>query len=190
MTKTLDLPHVSSAERILDTALDLFAVKGYDATSVREICEAAGITKPTLYHFYGSKDGVLQALVRAGFDQYRAMVAKAFGESGSFRKQAKSLARSVFESARTQPRFWRFMVVVLAVSMWRLLPAPALTLPVAVSRKRFFTLDFVFILDIWPSSGQSAHPHAWPKGQDRTMRRGRWSRPGMSMGPRRGEGGV
>ena len=41
-----------------------FAVKGYDATSVREICEAAGITKPTLYHFFGSKDGVLQALVQ------------------------------------------------------------------------------------------------------------------------------
>lgn len=109
MTRTLDPPHASSAERILDTALDLFAVKGYDATSVREICEAAGITKPTLYHFFGSKDGVLQALVRTGFDQYRALVANAFGESGSFREQAKSLARSVFESARTQPRFWRFI---------------------------------------------------------------------------------
>ena len=109
MTKTLDFPHSTSAERILDTALDFFAVKGYDATSVREICEAAGITKPTLYHFYGSKDGVLQALVRSGFDQYRALVETAFHEPGSFRKQAKSLARSVFESARTQPRFWRFI---------------------------------------------------------------------------------
>ena len=57
----------TSAERILSTALDLFAIKGYDATSVREICEAAGITKPTLYHFFGSKDGVLQALVQTGF---------------------------------------------------------------------------------------------------------------------------
>ena len=67
MTKALDVQQATSAERILSTALDLFAVKGYDATAVREICEAAGITKPTLYHFFGSKDGVLQALVQSGF---------------------------------------------------------------------------------------------------------------------------
>ncbi len=66
MTKALDVHQATSAERILSTALDLFAVRGYDATSVREICEAAGITKPTLYHFYKSKDGVLRALVTTG----------------------------------------------------------------------------------------------------------------------------
>ena len=44
-----------SHDRILKKALELFSEKGYDATSVREICEAAGITKPTLYYFYGSK---------------------------------------------------------------------------------------------------------------------------------------
>src|SRR6187397_1144886 len=60
----------SSSQRILSTALDLFAVKGYDATSVREICEAAAITKPTLYHFFGSKDGVLQALMTSGFARF------------------------------------------------------------------------------------------------------------------------
>jgi TetR/AcrR family transcriptional regulator len=47
-----------STERILDHALKLFSTKGYDATSVREICEGAGITKLTLYHFFGSKEGV------------------------------------------------------------------------------------------------------------------------------------
>src|SRR5688572_12938337 len=109
MSKVIDAPHATSAERILSTALELFAVKGYDATSVREICEAAGITKPTLYHFYGSKDGVFQALVRTGFLQYRAMVDDALGMPGSFRHRVKVLARSVFESASTQPRFWRFM---------------------------------------------------------------------------------
>ena len=40
----------TSANRILETALDLFASHGYDATSVQAICDAAHITKPTLYH--------------------------------------------------------------------------------------------------------------------------------------------
>ncbi len=110
MTKVQDDQHAgTSAERILTTALDLFAVRGYDATAVREICEAAGITKPTLYHFFGSKDGVLQALVHGGFEQYRAMVQAAVETPGPFRGRVKVLARSVFESASQKPRFWRFI---------------------------------------------------------------------------------
>lgn len=103
----------SSADRILTTALDLFATKGYDATAVREICEAAGITKPTLYHFFGSKDGVFQALVRTGFQQYRAIVDAAMSSPGSFKERVKVLARSVFESASTKPLFWRFIHTVI-----------------------------------------------------------------------------
>jgi AcrR family transcriptional regulator len=103
----------NSAERILTTALDLFAKKGYDATAVREICEAAGITKPTLYHFFGSKDGVFQALVRSGFLQYRAIVDAAMSSPGSFEERVKLLARSVFESASTKPLFWRFIHTVI-----------------------------------------------------------------------------
>ena len=99
----------TSAERILSTAIDLFAVKGYDATAVREICEAAQITKPTLYHFYGSKDGVLQALVTSGFARYRSIADTALASPGSFRHRMKLMARAVFESATHQPRFWRFM---------------------------------------------------------------------------------
>ena len=113
MTKALDVHQATSAERILSTALDLFAVRGYDATAVREICEAAGITKPTLYHFFGSKDGVLQALVQGGFQQYRALVQTAIDTPGTFRQRAKVLARAVFESASRKPRFWRFMHSVI-----------------------------------------------------------------------------
>ena len=104
-----DVPQGTSAERILSTALDLFAVKGYDATSVREICEAAGITKPTLYHFFGSKDGVLQALVEPGFCSSARWWMRRSRRPGRFRQRVKVLARSVFESASRKPLFWRFM---------------------------------------------------------------------------------
>ncbi len=113
MAKVVELPQATSAERILTTALDLFAIKGYDATAVREICQAAGITKPTLYHFFGSKDGVLQALVRTGFQQYRAIVDAAMDTPGSFKDRVKVLARSVFQSATDKPLFWRFIHSVI-----------------------------------------------------------------------------
>jgi TetR/AcrR family transcriptional regulator len=113
MTKAIDVPHATSAERILSTALDLFAVRGYDATAVREICEAAGITKPTLYHFFGSKDGVLQALVQGGFEQFRTLVNAALETPGPFRHRITVLARLVFESASQKPRLWRFIHSVI-----------------------------------------------------------------------------
>jgi AcrR family transcriptional regulator len=109
MTPALDLAHPTSAERILSTALDLFAVKGYDATAVREICEAASITKPTLYHFYGSKDGVLRALVTTGFVRFRGLVDSALDTPGTFRSKLKMVARAIFKSATEQPLYWRFM---------------------------------------------------------------------------------
>src|SRR5688572_25482713 len=113
MTKALDVQQATSAERILSTALDLFAMRGYDATSVREICEVAGITKPTLYHFFGSKDGVLEALVQGGFEQFRHLVQGAIDTRGPFRHRVKVLARSVFESASRKPRLWRFIHSVI-----------------------------------------------------------------------------
>ena len=39
-------------------AAKLFAERGYDATSVREIVEAAGVAKPTLYYYFRSKEGL------------------------------------------------------------------------------------------------------------------------------------
>jgi AcrR family transcriptional regulator len=99
----------SSAERILATALELFAVRGYDATSVREICQSAGITKPTLYHFFGSKDGVLRALATMAFDAFRAIVDRGLLEPGTFRDRLKSITRDVFREARTHPERWRFI---------------------------------------------------------------------------------
>ncbi len=60
---TLSLPDDSVRERILVVAHALFAAKGFSATSVREIAEGVGVSIPALYYHYGSKRGVLLALV-------------------------------------------------------------------------------------------------------------------------------
>src|SRR4051812_13274929 len=50
-------------ERILDVALALFAEKGYDATSMREIAEQLGITKAALYYHFDSKADIVRAML-------------------------------------------------------------------------------------------------------------------------------
>jgi AcrR family transcriptional regulator len=61
-TKTaLDAPgEMTTKERIFNVAIDLFAQKGFDAVSQREIAEAAGIRKATLYYYFATKDEILK----------------------------------------------------------------------------------------------------------------------------------
>ncbi|MFI6094413.1 TetR/AcrR family transcriptional regulator [Lentzea sp. NPDC051213] len=53
--------------RILDAATEL----GVDA-SIRDVCAAAGVTPPTVYHYFGDKKGLLDAVVAEGFERYLA----------------------------------------------------------------------------------------------------------------------
>jgi AcrR family transcriptional regulator len=52
-----------TAKEILRVAARLFAARGYDATPVQAIVDAAGVTKPTLYYHFKSKEGLAQALL-------------------------------------------------------------------------------------------------------------------------------
>jgi AcrR family transcriptional regulator len=66
----LDLPDRAVRERLLDSAAQLFAQKGYASTSVREIVAAAGVTKPALYYYFGSKEGVYLEIMRNTLDRF------------------------------------------------------------------------------------------------------------------------
>ncbi len=52
----------TTKEKIFEVSLDLFAQKGFDAVSMREIAEAVGIKKASLYSHFSSKDELLEKL--------------------------------------------------------------------------------------------------------------------------------
>ena len=104
---------VRSNDRILLKALVLFSDKGYDATSVREICEAAGVTKPTLYHFYGSKEGVYRAIVEGALDRVRADLVRALHDQGSLRDRLVRTAQAYFDAATNDPDLARFVLALI-----------------------------------------------------------------------------
>lgn len=49
-------------EKIMDTAIALFDAQGFDATTLEQICETAGISRPTFYSYYATKQDLIQAL--------------------------------------------------------------------------------------------------------------------------------
>lgn len=65
----------SLADRILRHASRLFAERGWAATSLREIAEAAGCTKPALYYHWGNKEALFTACIRSETDALTALIA-------------------------------------------------------------------------------------------------------------------
>src|SRR6478609_10680531 len=84
---------------------------------------------------------------------------------------AQSFTRAVSASARTVvPRFWRMYLALWLISRWRLPATPCLTLPVAVSLKRFLTPLLVFNLGIFVSFTVDTSNQPWqPLWPDRQM---------------------
>ena len=58
--------------RLLRAAAELLANSGGSPISTRQITQQAGVTAPTLYHHFGDKEGLFDAVVAAGFDEYVA----------------------------------------------------------------------------------------------------------------------
>jgi AcrR family transcriptional regulator len=69
MVHRLDNP---IAQQILRAAVHLFAHKGFAATSTREIAEASGVTKPMLYYYFESKEGLCRAALDHSLETFHA----------------------------------------------------------------------------------------------------------------------
>ncbi|GGC69066.1 TetR/AcrR family transcriptional regulator [Hoyosella rhizosphaerae] len=59
-------------ERLIAAAADLIASAPGEDFSLRAVCDAVGVKMPTLYHFFGSKQGLIEAVIEHGFDLYLA----------------------------------------------------------------------------------------------------------------------
>lgn len=68
--------HDERKNEIIDTAQNLFMTKGYSACSVAEIIDAIGIAKGTFYHYFKSKEEVLDAIVDKGTDMIVSRIYK------------------------------------------------------------------------------------------------------------------
>jgi AcrR family transcriptional regulator len=97
---------------ILQSALTLFSKNGYDATSVAEICQAAGVSKGAFYHHFASKHAVFQSLLEGWLSglnlQMDALLNNAPDVPAGFMRLV-SMASPIFRDAQGQfPMFLEF----------------------------------------------------------------------------------
>jgi len=104
---------VDNKTNILNCALELFAVHGYDAVGVQEIAVAAGVTKPTLYHYFGSKQGLLSALLETYQTPFTQAIRDAAVYQGWLPHTLEKIARAYFDFARQNPVFYRMQLAMV-----------------------------------------------------------------------------
>ena len=63
---TKGVPRVDRETQILQIASEHFGTAGFAATSVAAVAEAAGISKPLIYSYFGSKEGLYEACLERG----------------------------------------------------------------------------------------------------------------------------
>ncbi|RSM67953.1 TetR/AcrR family transcriptional regulator [Kibdelosporangium aridum] len=61
---------IDTRQQILDATAALLERAGAEEVSIRDVCQAAGITAPTVYHHFGDKKALLEAVAAEGFRRY------------------------------------------------------------------------------------------------------------------------
>jgi TetR/AcrR family transcriptional regulator len=112
--------------RLARVATALFADKGYAAVSVREICEAAGATKPMLYYYFGSKEGLFRRLIEETFDRFNAILHESEARDLPIRAFLETYAAAHLHWVTERPEHAR---LVFATSMGHQRGAPAIDFP-------------------------------------------------------------
>jgi AcrR family transcriptional regulator len=104
---------VDNRSKILNCALQLFASRGYDAVGVQEIVEAVGLTKPTLYHYFGSKQGLLDTLLTEHFTEMYAAIEQAALYHHDLPLTLNKIVAAYFRYAQENRLFYR-----MQLSLW------------------------------------------------------------------------
>jgi TetR/AcrR family transcriptional regulator, fatty acid metabolism regulator protein len=95
---------------ILDAAVRVFARQGYEASRVGDIATEAGVAYGLVYHYFGSKDAVLEAVFREQWGRLLAavMLAEKTGETAP--EQLALVVKIVLRTWRDDPNLVRLLV--------------------------------------------------------------------------------
>jgi TetR/AcrR family transcriptional regulator len=96
-------------ERILEVATEMFSQRGYSACPVAEIVARAGVTKPVLYYYFGSKEGLFRAILEEASNRHEELLEKAVSRQASVIQKVTELFKEVYEEVTQSPHLFRLL---------------------------------------------------------------------------------
>lgn len=103
---------MENRERILQCALDLFYARGYDAVGVQEIADRAGITKPTLYYYFGNKIGLLKELLETEYAEIKKANCETAKYNGDIPQTLYQLTSAYIDNALSHRKMYMLMMAL------------------------------------------------------------------------------
>lgn len=104
---------VNDAEvRLMDSALVLFSEKGYDGTSIREIIEMAGVTRPVLYYYFENKEDLFRRLIETRCAHMTQEWDSAVAPAKGLRARLCALITAAFRQMEESPDVIRLILVM------------------------------------------------------------------------------
>jgi AcrR family transcriptional regulator len=103
-----------SREAVLDAAERLMAEQGYEAATVARLVEEAGIPPSSIYHYFGSKEGVLLAVMERGAERFFEALPDIDRRVGSQAEHLQALVDTIATTLEEHPDFLRILVVEAA----------------------------------------------------------------------------
>jgi AcrR family transcriptional regulator len=100
-----------SRENIENIALELFAIKGYHATSISQIAEKAGISKGLLYNYYKSKEHLLNTVIMKIYDEIMQIVQ--MSENLTAEKQIEQMIVETIDHLKKNITLWKFYLFLV-----------------------------------------------------------------------------
>ena len=97
-------------QQILAAAVRVFAERGYESSRVGDIASSAGVAYGLVYHYFDSKDAVLEAVFREAWGRLLAAVAHAEATAGTAPERLALVVKIVLRSWRDDPDLVRLLV--------------------------------------------------------------------------------
>jgi AcrR family transcriptional regulator len=101
-----------SREAVLDAAEHLMAEHGYDAATVAALVDEAGVPASSIYHYFGSKEGVLLAVMQRGAERFFELLPDVDRRLPSQAEHLRALVEAVAATLERNPDFLRILVVM------------------------------------------------------------------------------
>lgn len=97
-------------DRILDTAVKIFAARGFHGTTVDAIAEAAGVNKQRIYAYFDSKSGLFENCLMHVLADMKLISGKVLAEAGEEPgRLTEILLREYMSIHKRNPFFWRML---------------------------------------------------------------------------------
>jgi AcrR family transcriptional regulator len=98
------------SRRILRAAITVFARKGYHSSKVGEIATEAGVAYGLVYHYFGSKEQLLETIFRRTWANMLEQVEEVERSEAPLREQIRAIARIVLGAWQVDPALIRVLI--------------------------------------------------------------------------------